>query len=587
MLAPRMHSQAASVPAVPTVKETVTVLGAAEPVTEGESPRSVETIDAQAHPALVTEPAQYLRTDSSVDIQMRGPMGIQSDVAIRGGTYEQTLVLLNGLRVNDAQTSHFNLDVPVPLPAIQSIDVLHGAGSTLYGSDAVAGVVDLRTIKPQQTFARLRAGVGSYGINQQSFVLAGVKGNASEVLSGGREFSTGFIPDRDYRSESAASETRFQSAAGDSDVLVAASDRAFGADQFYGNYNSWERTKGWFAGLTQSFNTKTQAAVAYRRHSDVFTLFRNNPSYYQNNHIDESWQGVVRRKDTMGKHTSLFYGLEENTDQINSTNLGRHGRNRGAGYLNADLRWNKASLSAGLREEIFSGGNAVTVPSVSGSVWLAEKVKARGAFGYGYRIPTYTDLYYKDPTTVPNPNLKPEHAWNYEGGVDWYATNNVAVSATGFTSPQTNVIDYVRAVNTNGPYQARNLSKFRFSGAELSLRAQLKHAQQLRVSWTALTGAQSALQGLESTYVFNYASHNASAEWIAGIKQVAVRSRLGVTQRYSRDPYAVLDISAAREVGVVRPYLQMTNITNTGYQEINRVRMQGRAFVGGVEIVLH
>ena len=356
----------ATLSAQTATRESVTVVGEAEPVVAGQSSRSVVSLTLD--PNVTPEVADALRADSSVDIQMRGPMGVQSDLSIRGSSFEQTLVLLNGLRINNSETSHFNLDIPVPLPALAGIAVLHGAGSTLYGSDAIAGTVDVRTMRPTESSFRGSAGFGSYGLNQQSFVASGVRGKASEVLSGARDFSTGFIADRDYRSESVASETGLDSAVGRSDVLLASSDRAFGADQFYGNYPSYERTKGWFAALTQSFAEKTSLAVAYRRHSDEFVLFRANPALYENNHIDSSWQATLRRKDTVGQHADFFYGLDNNTDQINSSSLGKHGRNRGAGYLDVDLHGRRATFSAGLREEVIGGYGLVSSPGFSGGV---------------------------------------------------------------------------------------------------------------------------------------------------------------------------------------------------------------------------
>src|SRR5882762_8280568 len=389
-----------STPPIPPVRETVTVLGSGEPVTEGESARAVTVIDATEHPLVLQDLAGYLRTDASVDIRQRGPMGVQSDISIRGSSFEQTLVLLNGLRINAAETSHFNLDIPVPQAAIAGLDVLHGAGSTLYGADALGGVVDFITWKPEESSLRLRAGVGSFGINTQAVTAAAVGHKWSEVLAGSREFSTGFIPDRDYRSESGSSESRATSPLGETDVLLAGSDRAFGADQFYGNYTSWERTKGWFSSLTQNFDEKTVAAVSYRRHTDIFVLLRNRPSYYKNQHIDESWQGVVRRRQPLSRWGTLFFGLEENTDQIASNSLGQHGRNRGAGYLNLDLRSERrGSLSLGLREEVLSGGRVVSTPMLAGSTWVRPSVKLRASAGYGFRLPTYVDLYYSDPTT--------------------------------------------------------------------------------------------------------------------------------------------------------------------------------------------
>jgi iron complex outermembrane receptor protein len=586
LLLPALYAHAQqNAPAKTSTQETVTVVGQAEPVIAGQSSRSVTSIDLEATPNLVPSLADALRTDSSVDIQMRGPMGVQSDLSVRGSTFEQTLVTVNGLRMNDAETSHFTLDIPIPLNALGTLDILHGAGSTLYGSDAIAGTVDIRTIRPTQSSLRATAAYGSYGINQQSFVASGVRARATEVLSAARDFSTGFIPDRDYRSESVASETGLTSALGQSDLLLAVSDRAFGANQFYGAYPSYERTKGWFAGLTQSFAEKTSVAVAYRRHTDEFVLFRSNPALYENNHIDESWQAVLRRKDTIGQHTTVLYGLDNNLDQINSNSLGQHGRNRSAGYADLDLRSRRATFSAGLREEVIGGYGVVSSPGFSGAFSITPALRASASAGYGFRLPTYVDKYYNDPTTIANPNLKPESAWSYDGGLTWFARPSLTLTATGFTSRQSNAIDYVRSGGT-GPYQAQNLTSVDLTGAEISLQTQITHTQRLRLSYTGITGAQSALAGLQSRYLFNYPTHNANAEWIASLRQVDLRMRVAAAQRYQRTAYATLDLSAARSTGRVRPYLQMTNLTNTGYQEISGIRMQGRAFVGGLQFVL-
>jgi vitamin B12 transporter len=380
-------------PAPPSIQETVVVVGVPETVTLGESPRAVVVMDTTAHPLAFEAAQDYLRTDPSTYIEQRGAGGGQADIAMRGSSFEQTLVLLNGLRIDDAQTSHHNLDLPVSLDAMRGIQVLHGAGSTLYGSDALGGVVDFLTAEPEATGARLRAGVGSFGENEQSALVGALGRRWSEMLTGARNFSTGFIADRDYRNESASSESRFKSAAGVTDLLFAGGDKAFGANQFYGPYDSWERTKGWFASARQELGAKTEAAFGYRRHTDEFVLLRDDPAYYENNHIDSSWQAVVRRNDAFTRDAKLFYGLEANGDAIDSNNLGRHARNQGAGYVSLEARpgssqqaqrWN---LSAGLRGEILSGGaQQVWSPSVALSWMASGRVKLRASAGHGFRV---------------------------------------------------------------------------------------------------------------------------------------------------------------------------------------------------------
>ena len=204
--------------------------------------------------------------------------------------------------------------------------------------------------------------------------------------------------DRDYRNEDASAESWLGSRLGVTDLLFAGSDRSFGANQFYGDYPSWERTKGWFASARQELGSQTVAAFGYRRHTDDFVLLRNDPAIYENNHIDGSWQGSLRRTENLCARTALLLmGLEADGDSIHSSTsqtnffaLGIHARNRGAGYVDLDLRPAKKrwSLSAGAREEIFSGGaQAVFSPELAGSFRVANSLKLRASGGYGFRIP--------------------------------------------------------------------------------------------------------------------------------------------------------------------------------------------------------
>jgi iron complex outermembrane receptor protein len=569
--------------AVASVSTTVTVIGNPEPVTIGESDRSTTVIDMEQYPLSFSQVEDYLRTDASTFVQQRGAGGSQADISIRGTSFEQTLVLLNGLRINDAETSHNNMDIPVPLTAIKSIDVLHGVGSTLYGSDAIGGAVDFVTADPAASSLLLRAGGGNHGTTEQEVVAAVVGKKWSEMVAGQRDSSNGFMYDRDYRDEELSSETRVHTALGTTDVLLAGDDRAFGANQFYGNYPSYERTKGWFASISQSFGERTRAAFGYRRHTDQYVLVRDNPALYENNHIDTSWEGALRRNDDLGKHVRLFYGLEADGDSIHSNNLGVHARNWGSGYVDAEMRWGKSTISAGIRQEVISGGYNVSSPMLAASYYVTHNIKVRGAAGYGFRLPTYLDLYYSDPTTIGNPNLKPESAWNVEGGADWFAGAHLFASSTVFYSRQRNAIDYVRS-DASKPWAATNLSGLRFTGWENAITWQPNQRNQLKASWTLLAGAQQALQGLQSKYVFNYPVNNASLEaehtWKAGYQ---VHTRIGVTERYQQNPYAVWDVSVARNIGRLHPYLRLTNITNTGYQEVLNVQMPGRQAIAGME----
>jgi outer membrane cobalamin receptor len=167
--ASQLATQAA---ALPRPTETMVVLGSATSVPLAESASSVLVLPVETKTLSLESPQDLLRQDSSVQLEQRGAGGGQADVVLRGGTFEQTLVLLNGFRINDSQTAHHNLDIPVPFEAMDSIEVLHGAGSTLHGADALSGVVDFLTAAPSASSLRLRAGGGSFGGNEESLLGA-------------------------------------------------------------------------------------------------------------------------------------------------------------------------------------------------------------------------------------------------------------------------------------------------------------------------------------------------------------------------------------------------------------------------------
>ena len=567
-------------------KESIVVTGTFEPVPVDNTDRSVSVIQAREDALLYNHWVQYLQSDPSIDLRERAPDGVQADLSIRGSSFGQSLVLLNGLRMNDVQTGHHNMDLPLPSGSLDRIEVLKGAGSTFYGSDALAGAVNFITGPPNYSELRVGAGVGNFGVNQQTFDAALLRGRWDEQLSAARDFSSGFMPDRDYRSATAFSQTGIDTVLGRTLVLLGFGDKPFGANQFYGNFDSWERTKSWFGGLKQDLGDKTEFDLGYRRHTDEFILFREDPSIYENNHSDESWQTALRRKQALSQNSTLFFGGEGFHESIASNNLGQHARSRGAIYADYDVRaWKRFSFSAGAREEIFSSHGEFS-PTVSGGVWLKAGLKLKGSVSHAFRLPTYTDLYYSDPANAGNPNLQPETAWSYEGGILWDQGSRYRAEVTIFERRERNDIDYVRSSPTD-IWHAANIDRLNFTGVESSLTIRLPRQQNVGIAYTALHGAQQALNGLESKYVFNYPVQDAVVSWQGMLPGgLAARSRMGVVSRYTRDPYALWDLAIAREFNHVAAHLGFSNLTGTQYQEIDGVAMPGRSVVFGIELYI-
>jgi iron complex outermembrane recepter protein len=581
---PRQPEDDRSATPQPAHHETVVVTGTPQPVPLEEADRSVTVYEIPDRVLLFGSISQALGLDSSVALGERAPNGVQGDISIRGGSFGQTLVLVNGIRVNDAQSAHHNFDIPVPLDAVQQIEILRGSGSTLYGSDAVGGVVNVITRVDNPSELRIRAGIGNFGTNEQSGLFSFNWGRLSQQFSFQRELSTGFQNDRDYRNLSASSETRVRTALGATDIYFAGLDRPFGADQFYGNYNSWERTKTWFSSIRQEIGSNTDFSLAYRRHTDLFVLLRSAPQIYTNRHEDESWDAALRRNNQIASAARLFYGAEAFSDRVESNNLGDHHRKRGALYADFDIRaLRRFSLSLGAREEFFGKQHGVFLPSVAGGFWLTPQLKIRAAASRAFRLPNYTDLYYSDPANQGNPLLQPEKAMNYEAGLDWHLSSRWRASATVFHRREQNDIDYVRNSSAD-IWRATNFQRLRFTGFELLMDTRLAHSQDISVAYTALRGAQAELGTMQSKYVFNYPTHEAIASWqVLAANGILARTRVGVTDRYRRAPYALWDASVAWTKPRIRPYLRMTNLTSTRYEEVPGVGMPGRAVLVGLE----
>lgn len=569
------------------LRQTVVVTGNWEPVPLEESDRSVNSYSLKNSFLLFGSLADGLDLDSSVQVQSRAPGGIQGDISVRGGTFEQTLVLLDGIRISDAQSAHYDLDIPVPLDTVDRIEILRGSGSTLYGSDAVAGVVNIVTRPPTEgnnLEMRLRAGYGSFGTNEESGFLSFLEGPLSQRFSFERELSDGFIDDREYRNLALASQSWVRTKIGLTRVFLSLMDRPFGADQFYGDFNSWERTKTWLATFTQDLGKHTLFSLGYRRHTDLYELLRDDPLFYTNRHEDQTWDIALRRQNTIHHAVNIYYGAEDVADHVNSNNLGIHSRQEPAIYGDIDIRaWHRLSLNLGEREEFYGHGQNIAVPGFSAGYWLSSKIKLHGSANRAFRLPNFTDLFYHDPANVGNANLKPETAMNYEAGLDWHPADHWRGTFTAFTRRETNDIDYIRA-NSSSIWQAMNFDRIHFTGWEASLFWSLPQSQTLSVEYTGLHGAQAVLDGYQSKYVFNYPTQQGVVAWQrTSSRGWIARLRFGVTNQIDRNAYVLLDAYGAWTRSPVHPYLRLTNLTNADYEPVFGVVMPGRAILGGVE----
>ncbi|HYM10020.1 MAG TPA: TonB-dependent receptor, partial [Bryobacterales bacterium] len=529
--------------------------------------------------------AALLKTDSAVDVRERGPDGTQADVGIRGATFSQTLVLVDGIRVNDVQSGHHNLDLPLPLETVSRMEVLHGSGSTLYGSDATGGAINVITRRPEATELSLSSGLGDFGWNREAASGGFRLGRWSQQFGVSRDFSTGFRTGRDYRNFAAAGETFLDERFGSTSVLVAYNDRPFGANGFYGAYPSWEKTGTTLVAATQTAGDH-RFTFSYRRHRDHYVLFRDQPDVFQNFHTDQSWEAGYAYHHAIAATTQFTGGLEAISESIASTNLGGHQRARASGYFVFEARpVARLTLTAGLREEVYRTWRGVASPTLAAGVRVAGGLKARASLGHAFRIPTYTELYYHDPANIGNPHLQPESAWTYEAGLDWWGPRGTTLSATWFERRERDTIDFVRPAGAS-IWQAMNFERLNFHGGQVEWRQKVRHAE-VGASYTIIRASRELTPGVASQYVFDFPQNSVALTARAPLGRWAVgRMRLGAFNRSWQRTVPLWDATVTGQGRRVQPFFEVSNLLNTYYEDFPGLAEPGRWIRGGVKIRL-
>ncbi len=315
-------------------RQTVVVTGAARPVELGSVTRAMTVITREQIARLpVQSVADVLRLASSVDVRMRGVRGAQTDFAVRGANFGQMLVLVDGVRLNDAQSGHHNGDIPVPLDAVERIEVLYGPGSSLFGADAFGGTVNVITRRAVDAPSLVVQG-GSFGLAAGRGQVGFERGAVRESLAVSADRSSGFMYDRDFRTAIVRSQTALGSA---TNLSLSYLSKEFGANNFYGgNAPSREWTDQTLVAADHRFTDvrgwSTTASASYRTHGDRFLFNQLQPQLSDNRHRTHAVLGGVSGARRVGGAGTLTVGVEGGGDWIRSTNLGDHSTARVSGF---------------------------------------------------------------------------------------------------------------------------------------------------------------------------------------------------------------------------------------------------------------
>ena len=390
----------------------------------------------------------------------RGARGVQGDLNLRGSTFEQALVMVNGMRVNNPQTGHHNLDLFLPLASVERVEVLFGSGSALYGPDAFGGAVNIVTSSPV-TSASLRVGENDLG-----GVAFGTPLGRGLWVSGEREVHTGFRPNTEADVKQLAAGWSWADEGSTVDVTISAGERDFGAHRFYSSRfpDQREATAGQLLTARAGFGAGQMwwtAGLRLDRHDDEFILDRERPDWYRNRHRTEGALLDLGLRGTAGGWRWAA-GFEAAREEIESSNLGGHQRARGAVFAEVGRSDGPLSFALQARSDWYDGWGSVVTWAGGGGWQVGGGWLLRAHAGSSFRAPTFTDLYYTSPSSQGNPELEPEHGRSFELGVD-----RGAYSVSAFHRRVFDLIDYV--LDDDGVWRADNIGEVKTTGLELAV----------------------------------------------------------------------------------------------------------------------
>jgi iron complex outermembrane receptor protein len=525
---------------------------------------------------------------TGVEVSSRSPA--QHDLSVRGGGFEQVVVLVNGVRMSDPQTGHFDLNLAVPVDQVARVEVLRGPASALYGADAVGGVVNVVTragARPRSV--RLEA--GSWGTLRLS-AGGGVGEEGESVLraSGEMSRSDGHRPGTDFEAALLHLTGSTSLGGGRLSADVGLSRRDFGARDFYAPYPSFERTRTVDASVRwtgrEGEGGWMEAGTSFRRHGDEFILLRHDPSFYRNEHTSSQAGADLLARTRLGG-ARLAFGVEAFAHLLRSNSLGNREEGRGALFGEMALgRGRRGALSVGLRGDWHQGFGVVFSPSVSASHRLARNLRVRTALGRSFRAPTWTERHYRDPVNVGREDLAPERAWSGEVGADLFLGSGARLAVTAFGRRATDLIDWARPVggSEEAPWEARNVEEATFTGVE----ADLTLAGPLDVRWSLGASLLSLREEERADYLSKYALRPVMEDLLVrarrsfpGGVEVSVQGRR--TRRRGEEPYHLLGARVAFRLGDARLYLDTSNLTDQEYPDVAGAPAPGRAFFLGVE----
>lgn len=571
-----------------------------------------------------------LKLAAGVDVRQRGGFGIQSDISINGGTFDQITLLINGIPVSNPQTGHNAADFPLNLSDIERIEILEGAASRVFGSQAFAGAINIVTRQGGDRIYARAAG-GSYGTAEAEARTAWRLGRFQTSVSGRYQRSDGAVRNGEFQGGKAFWQGRYDDEAVRVDVQAGATVNDFGANTFYsGAYpDQWEATRRYL--LSVSAETKGRVHVApslsWVRSLDHYQLIRHSATGENFHRGDVFTAGVNAWTQWALGRTAA--GVEMREEGIYSTNLGRPlGESQLLPIRGEDGRFytchdDRTNLSYFLEHNVvlsrwtFSLGvmaernSAIDhrfrfYPGVDLSFRPADGWRIFASWNKSLRLPTFTDLYYKSPTQEGNVGLKPEECSAFRLGADFQG-RAVSASVSAYYNRGTNMIDWVMYT----PEDIYHSTNFQLDnmGVNLQTALDLRGLLGTRQPLTRFTAAYAYIHQhrragepyYKSNYALEYLRHKftatlshriagpLSATWTLRVQDregayLFYRDAVNTNELRPYGAHALLDCKLQWKARHYELFADLTNLTSHRYYDLANVLQPGFMVMAGAAV---
>ena len=545
---------------------------------------------------------------TGVDVRQRGPWGSQSDISIDGGTFEQTTILLNGVKMNDPQTGHNSMNLPLSVNSVERIEVLRGSAARIYGVNSLTGAINIVTIKPDKTGIEVQLDGGSnfkdneenpdkiytskgiqlagnYATDKQNHLLAG------SIQSGsGHRYNTAFKNHKLFYQGNLDINPYNRVS-----VMAGYVYNNFGANGFYAAPIDKESQEIIQTGLaTISYKSQLtdklslEPRISYRYNYDDYRFYRQDLSKSRNQHYTH----VVNPEINANYRTAygdFGLGAEARFDKINSSNVGDHTRNNAGLY--AEFRTEEIKnfqINAGAYINYNSAFGWRVYPGLDLGYNLTETFKVYMNSGTGQRIPSLTDLYYDTPGNIGNGDLEPENAWYAEGGFK-YNTGKLWMNASYFHREIDDFIDWVRS-DEQQPWRSENFLSNTVNGLTISADYHLSENNECNLltglSYTYLNASldQKEQNNFISKYALESLRHQLIAKVIANYNGFNITVTERFQERLNYKSYFITDMRLAYQYKNYGIFTNASNLFDTQYIEVATAPMPGRWFSLGLKV---